>query len=283
MKLDYRLLNVFPDRERPFSGNQFCVFTDARGVDDETMQSLAGQMNVETSFIVPSKDGDPDPTVRFFSPHAEMGFAGTASIATAFVLSDMLGIDGELTLHEKSEDILVTRNKKTFVLKAKPGTSKELRTDVSFLAGLIGVKPDQFAGQARVAQGVRKSVVVPMNTVEDLRSAHVDSRLLHSYAMLMNTEPTIYMWAPNKDEDDLIHARMFIGPRGGVREVPATVSGCANLGHTLRDTGTRGTSFRVHQGTTLGRPSWMRLRITDNGTVLVGGEVDQVGEGSVEF
>ena len=49
----FRLLNVFASST--FSGNQLCVFEDARGMDDATMLNLAAQFNLsETTFILPS-------------------------------------------------------------------------------------------------------------------------------------------------------------------------------------------------------------------------------------
>ena len=47
--LRYVVADVFTDV--PLAGNQLAVFTDGRGVDDETMQKLAREMNVsEASF-----------------------------------------------------------------------------------------------------------------------------------------------------------------------------------------------------------------------------------------
>ena len=50
----FRLLNVFA--ESTFGGNPLCVFDDARGMDDATMQALAVQFNLsETTFVLPSE------------------------------------------------------------------------------------------------------------------------------------------------------------------------------------------------------------------------------------
>ena len=46
--------DVFTDR--PFGGNQLAVFTDARGLTDEDMQTLAREMNyAESTFVLPSE------------------------------------------------------------------------------------------------------------------------------------------------------------------------------------------------------------------------------------
>lgn len=40
----YVLADVFT--RQPLTGNQLAVFTDARGIDDETMQALARELNL---------------------------------------------------------------------------------------------------------------------------------------------------------------------------------------------------------------------------------------------
>lgn len=42
----FRLLNVFATNDSAFSGNQLCVFEDARGLDDAVMLQLAAQFNL---------------------------------------------------------------------------------------------------------------------------------------------------------------------------------------------------------------------------------------------
>ena len=53
----FRIVNVFA--ETPLAGNPLCVFEDARGLDDATMQALALQFNLsETTFVLPSHARD---------------------------------------------------------------------------------------------------------------------------------------------------------------------------------------------------------------------------------
>ena len=66
----YRLVNVFA--EAALEGNPLCVFEDARGIDDATMQALALQFNLsETTFVLPSVNATA--RVRIFTPTFEMG------------------------------------------------------------------------------------------------------------------------------------------------------------------------------------------------------------------
>ena len=81
----YVVADVFTDR--PLTGNQLAVFTDGRGLGDETMQALAREMNFsETVFVLPSEGGG-DARIRIFTPVTEVPFAGHPTLGTAFVLA----------------------------------------------------------------------------------------------------------------------------------------------------------------------------------------------------
>jgi trans-2,3-dihydro-3-hydroxyanthranilate isomerase len=84
----YVFADVFTDR--PLSGNQLAVFTDARGLDDATMQAVAAEIGFsETVFVLPP-EGDGTARIRIFNPAAEMAFAGHPTLGAAFVLGGPL-------------------------------------------------------------------------------------------------------------------------------------------------------------------------------------------------
>ena len=70
----YVVADVFTDR--PLTGNQLAVFTDAREIPEEQLQPLAKEMNFsETVFVYPPEQGG-HVKIRIFTPAAEMLFAG---------------------------------------------------------------------------------------------------------------------------------------------------------------------------------------------------------------
>src|SRR6266550_1873458 len=84
----YVVVDVFTDR--PLAGNQLAVFTDARGLEDETMQALAKEMNYsESTFVLPAEEGG-HARMRIFTPVQELPFAGHPTLGTAFVLGGPL-------------------------------------------------------------------------------------------------------------------------------------------------------------------------------------------------
>ena len=87
---DHRFVvaDVFTDR--PFTGNQLAVFTDARELDAETMQALALEIGFsETVFVLPAEAGG-HARIRIFNPRHEMLFAGHPTLGSAFVLGGPL-------------------------------------------------------------------------------------------------------------------------------------------------------------------------------------------------
>lgn len=72
--------------EKRFGGNQLAVFTDASGLDTESMQNIAREMNYsETTFLLPPEHGG-DYRVRIFTPGQELPFAGHPLVGTAFTI-----------------------------------------------------------------------------------------------------------------------------------------------------------------------------------------------------
>jgi trans-2,3-dihydro-3-hydroxyanthranilate isomerase len=81
----YVVVDVFTDV--PLAGNQLAVFTDARDLTSEEMQSLAREMSFsETVFALPPNNPEADVRLRIFTPALELPFAGHPVLGTAFVL-----------------------------------------------------------------------------------------------------------------------------------------------------------------------------------------------------
>ena len=68
-------------------GNPLAVFTDARGIPDALLLSLAREMHLsETVFCYPAR-GTGHVRIRIFTPRHELPFAGHPVLGTAFVLA----------------------------------------------------------------------------------------------------------------------------------------------------------------------------------------------------
>ena len=86
-RLPYRLCDVFTDRA--LVGNALAVFTRAEGLDTETMQQLARELNLsESAFVLPPSSPVAHAGLRIFTPTQELPFAGHPTLGTAFVLAE---------------------------------------------------------------------------------------------------------------------------------------------------------------------------------------------------
>jgi len=83
--LRFVLVDVFTDRA--LEGNQLAVFTDARDLDEATMQALALEIGFsESVFVLPPEQGG-TVRVRIFTPRSELPFAGHPILGAAWVLA----------------------------------------------------------------------------------------------------------------------------------------------------------------------------------------------------
>lgn len=74
-----------------FRGNPAAVCPLDSWLDDRMLQSIAAENNLaETAFIVRNTDGY---EIRWFTPTTEVALCGHATLASAFVLFNELGVD----------------------------------------------------------------------------------------------------------------------------------------------------------------------------------------------
>src|SRR5580692_10932263 len=99
---EYSQVDVFA--EHALAGNPLAVFSDARGLSDQEMQSLARETNLcETTFILP-RDACTERAeghrVRIFTVFEELPFAGHPTLGTAWYLRQH-STDDEIVLDLK--------------------------------------------------------------------------------------------------------------------------------------------------------------------------------------
>ena len=272
----YVLADVFTDA--PLAGNQLAVFTDARDLDELTMQALALELGLsETVFVLPPREGG-TVRIRIFTPQNELLFAGHPCLGTAFVLGAPLQL-GTIALETGNGIVPV-----------------ELERDES---GRIVF--------GRMTQPV--PTVAPYERAEELLAAlGVDSSLLpvevydngvrHAYVVL-GSKDEVAALRPDINalmELDLVGAlaaagdgtdwkmRMF-SPLDGVGEDAATGSAAGPLACHLGRHGvvTWGEEIEIEQGTEIGRPSTLYARASGSGDsiekVEVGGAAVTVARG----
>ena len=281
----FRLLNVFA--ETRFGGNPLCVFEDARGLDDATMQALAAQFNLsETTFLLPSESVTA--RVRVFTPTHEMRFAGHPTLGSAHVVRDLYGCGDQLTLQFAAGPVPVTAEGDRWQLTA-PGSDRSLTRPVGTphdtLARLIGLTPADLLDEPLWVDTGSDQLLIALNSCAAVRRAALDLTLVGSWPVSSLQRKTCYVFAFDPERPERVLARyFFMQSNGAVAEDPGTGSACANLGGWLI---ARGQDLPVHydiaQGEAVGRPCHLQLDVSADGAIRVGGRVIQIGEGRIDL
>jgi len=113
MKLNIFQVDAFTNK--PFGGNPAAVVPLDEWLPDETLLSIAAENNLaETAFFV---GGDGNYDLRWFTPEIEMDLCGHATLASAYVLSEVLKIEkDEIRFQTLSGELRVSREGERFVL-----------------------------------------------------------------------------------------------------------------------------------------------------------------------
>ncbi len=280
--LAYRIVNVFA-REGRLTGNPLCVFEDARGLDDATMQALARQFNLsETTFVLPSEKAVA--RVRIFTPSYEMPFAGHPTLGTAHVVRSLKGGGDALALEMKAGVIPVSAQGDRWTLSANPARSRAVEQSSEELAAILGLGAGDVGERPLWVSAGREQLVVPLTSAEAVRrarpAADAFSRLKSEDGQSM-----AYVFA---DSGGAVEARFFFPNGTSIVEDPATGSACANLGGWFVTTQPGVAIERtVSQGEVVKRPSTLFLTVTAAGgepqRILVGGNVIELGRGVVNL
>ncbi|WP_454764595.1 PhzF family phenazine biosynthesis protein [Cupriavidus campinensis] len=279
----FRVVNVFA--ESTFGGNPLCVFEDARGLDDATMQALALQFNLsETTFVLPSDRATA--AVRIFTTGYEMRFAGHPTLGTADVVRDLVETGDSLSLEFKAGVVPVTAvdDRWTFTAphEGAPRTAPTGLADAD-MASLLGLSANDLIGSPIWVDTGADQLLVPVKTPEAVRRAAPDSSRLDQWPQSSLGRKTAYVFAFDPAQPGKVLARYFFTKQGGgVAEDPGTGSACANLGGWLLATGhALPAAYEVDQGEFVDRRCRLDLTVTAERAIRVGGRVIEIGRGTI--
>ena len=285
----FRLLNVFASTT--FSGNQLCVFEDARGMDDATMLNLAAQFNLsETTFILPSDNADA--RVRIFTPGYEMKFAGHPTIGTSQVVRELRQTGDALTLEFAAGIVPVQAQGDAWTFTAPcPGGVQTATPELgrADIAALVGLTTDDLAADPIWVDTGADQLLVPLASVDAVRRAAPDASKLSRWQASSLGRKTLYVFAFDegnvRDARQVVVARYFFAKAGGgVDEDAGTGSACANLGGWLiHQQRSLPVNILVEQGDQMGRPCRLLLDVLADGRIQVGGRALEIGRGTISI
>jgi PhzF family phenazine biosynthesis protein len=95
-----------------FAGNPAAVIPLEKWLDTALMQKIAMENNLsETVFFVKTSSADADYEIRWFTPEVEINLCGHATLASAYVLFNMLNFDKEqIRFSSKSGILKISRH-----------------------------------------------------------------------------------------------------------------------------------------------------------------------------
>lgn len=291
--MKYHHVDVFTSDK--FGGNQLAVFPDARGLDTDTMQRIAREMNfAETTFVFPPQNPDNHFHVRIFTPNVELPIAGHPTIGTAYVLRITQRFTGNLLRLEEGVGVVpVTLEDRAphglYIEMSQPlptfGPIFEARPQ---LADVLGLRtqdlPTAYPVQV-VTTGV-PYLIVPVRDVDAVKRIKVRGDL---WELVFGTAwpDGVYVFSVEPySTTATARCRMF-WMVSGVWEDAATGSAAGPLGCYMLHHGMTkpGQVLTFEQGYTMGRPAQLTVTVDSDSTgitrVAVGGYSVSMGSGEL--
>lgn len=226
------LLDVFTNRL--LEGNQLAVFTDARGLTDEEMQSLARETNLsETTFIIPREtiiERQHGVKVRIFTVGEELPFAGHPTLGTATV------VRGDSGAARVELDLIVGKIPITFEDRAGGPAFGEMRQrdpefgavhDRTKIAQLLGLPQDAISSDVPV-QTVSTGMpfaIVPIQRLSTMQNLSFNGPAVDEYAKSSDAKFFYFVCRETVAGNARLHARMFF--YNGEDPATGSAAGCA--------------------------------------------------------
>ncbi len=190
--------------DRIFSGNPAGVCPLDEWIDDELMQKIATENNLsETAFFTPNDDHY---DLRWFTPQVEVDLCGHATLATAYVVFEHLGYEGNVvTFRTQSGDLSVWKDEDFLVMDFPSRPAEQADCPKQISEGL-GIEIDKVFKS--------RDYLVVLENESQVRGLQPDFSILKR----LDSEGII-VTAPG-DQVDFVSR--FFAPRMGIDEDPVT-------------------------------------------------------------
>lgn len=202
MKLDLFQVDAFT--EKVFSGNPAAVVPLENWIAEELMQKIASENNLsETAFFVKIDDKY---EIRWFTPANEVPLCGHATLASSFVIFNILKLENErIVFSSKSGDLIITKSDELITLNFP--VNRPMPADLpDGLVDAIGVVPQEIL--------FNDAYLAVLENEEQVR------RLVPNYSFFPKFEiHGLIVTARAKDYDFV--SRFFV-PAEGIPEDPVT-------------------------------------------------------------
>lgn len=204
-----RVFHVDAFAEKPFAGNPAAVCPLVEWLDDSRLRAVSAENNLsETAFFVPCGDHY---ELRWFTPRCEVKLCGHATLASAFVLMEVLEPGRRSVRFETrfSGPLTVVRDGAVFAMDFPAFTPWACTKPPLALIEGLGKVPD-------AVMQIEDNYFAVYDGEEDVRRIHPDFRLLEKL------HPAgVAITAPGDDSD---FVSRYFAPSYGIPEDPVTGS-----------------------------------------------------------
>jgi trans-2,3-dihydro-3-hydroxyanthranilate isomerase len=279
----YTVIDVFTDV--PLAGNPLAVFTEGEAVPSRLMLTAARELHLsETVFLLPGDD-EVDATVRIFTPHAELPFAGHPVLGAAFIVGEQLDLATvRLRTRAGVVPVTLTREHGQIVygeMEQPLPTVRAFEREHELLEALGVSRPTL---PLEIYRNGPTHVMVGLADPEQLAAAEPDMVALSRLGPIgidcfASIEPDAGLGAMTR-----VKCRVFC-PGMGIPEDPATGSAAGPLALHLARHGwyTPGNMLTITQGIEIQRPSELTARVDGTAEtptrIVVGGCAVTVAHG----
>lgn len=286
----YLQLDVFADW--PGAGNPLGVVFDAADMEADAMQAYAAWANLsETIFFLPPALAEADYRVRIFTPRQELPFAGHPSVGAAWAALDS-GLaqakDGRL-VQECAAGLLpisIEQRDATRLIHVRAPQAREVETGnlhaEALGSALQGLPRGKFA--PALWNNGPNWWLVELADAAAVRAMRPDLPAIAALSIASGAVGLVVFGRADGSDHDLA-VRAYC-PADGIAEDPVTGSANASIAALLHRSGSLpGTAGRylASQGRELGRDGRVEVRVDGDGGVWIGGKVQAVIRGSVDW
>lgn len=285
---DYLQLDVFA--ARPGDGNPLGVVVDGSAFDAGGMQAFAAWTNLsETIFLLPPTDTRADYRVRIFTPRQELPFAGHPSVGAAWATCELGLADASrgALVQECAAGLLPVRIESRDGARI-PHVRAPRAVQVEVAADALLADATRGWALGALAPALWRNGpdwwLVELADAQALRALAPD---LPAIAALTRATGAVGL-AVHAHEDARTHAlavRAFC-PADNIPEDPVTGSAQAAIAARLHAAGRLprdAAHYVASQGRELGRDGRVEVAVDDAGEVWIGGAVQCVIRGSLDW
>lgn len=213
--MKFTLYQIDAFTNKLFGGNPAAVIPLKKWIPDELMQNLAMENNLaETVFFVPSKNKKADFDIRWFTPTLEINLCGHATLASAYVIFEILKSKKKKVVFDSKSGLLIVTKNKNLVSMDFPSWSPERISEYPD-ALLASLGNPEIAGVYQ-----NREYIIELMNEDAIKKCNPD------FSMMKKVDRMVIITAPGKEVD---FVSRFFAPNSGIDEDPVTGSAHSQL------------------------------------------------------